>query len=216
MRKKVVGLTLSAMLFALSFPVWAQQQPKIPKIGGSEAMVQESSLELFKRELRTLGYVEGKNLGFEHRSAEGKLDRLPALAEELVRLKVAVLLTSLAQYTCPWAITIQRLQVCVSRRQKRLDRSTYPSPRRLDSSPQSLRQGRDARRIRPRLPYKPGFVTSSIDGITARHHGKSCREWRSLSSYREYNQATVPAQTYGADWLIQQALGKGNSRTNSS
>ena len=108
----------------------------------------------------------------------------------------------LAQYTCPWAITIQRLQVYVSRRQKRLDRSTYPSPRRLDSSPQSLRQGRDARRIRSRLPYKPDFVTSSIDGITARHHGKSCREWRSLSSYREYNQATVPAQTYGADWII--------------
>jgi len=104
----------------------------------------------------------------------------------------------LAQYTCPWAITIQRLQVYVSPRQKRLDRSTCPSPRRLDSSPQSRRQGRDGRRIRSRLPYKPGFVTSSVDGITARHHGKSCREWRSLSSYREYNQATVRVQTYGA------------------
>jgi hypothetical protein len=108
----------------------------------------------------------------------------------------------LAQYTCPWAITIQRLQVYASPRQKRLDRSTCPSPRRLDSSPQSQRQGRDARRIRSRLPYKTGFVTSSVDGITARHHGKSCREWRSLSSYREYNQATVRAQTYGADRLI--------------
>ena len=108
----------------------------------------------------------------------------------------------LAQYTCPWAITIQRLQVYVSQRQKGQDRSTYPSPRRLDSSPQSRRQGRDARRIRSRLPYKPDFVTSSIDGITARHHGKSCREWRSLSSYREYNQATVRVQTYGADRVI--------------
>ena len=108
----------------------------------------------------------------------------------------------LAQYTCPWAITIQRLQVYVSPRQKRLDRSTCPSPRRLDSSPQSRRQGRDARRIRSRLPYKPGFVTSSVDVITARHHGKSCREWRSLSSYREYNHATVQVQTYGADRVI--------------
>ena len=104
----------------------------------------------------------------------------------------------LAQYTCPWAITIQRLQVYVSPRQKRLDRSTCPSPRRLDSSPQSQRQDRDARRIRSRLPYKPGFVTSSVDGITARHHGKSCREWTSLSSYRTYNQATVRVQTYSA------------------
>ena len=41
-----------------------------------------------------LGYVEGKNIAFEYRSAEGKLDRFPALADELVRLKVDVLLTS--------------------------------------------------------------------------------------------------------------------------
>jgi hypothetical protein len=40
-------------------------------------------------------------------------------------------------------------------------------------------------------------VTFSVDGITARHHGKSYREWRSLSSYREYNQAIVRVQTYG-------------------
>ena len=45
------------------------------------------------RELRALGYVEGKNIAFEYRYAEGKLDRLPALADELVRLKVDVLLT---------------------------------------------------------------------------------------------------------------------------
>ena len=41
-----------------------------------------------------LGYVEGKNIAFEYRSAEGKLDRLPALADELVRLKVDVLVTA--------------------------------------------------------------------------------------------------------------------------
>jgi len=102
----------------------------------------------------------------------------------------------------PWTTTIQRLQVYVSPRQKRQDRSTYQSPRRLDSSPRSQRQDRDARRIRSRLPYKPGFVTSSVDGITSRHHGKSYREWRSLSSYPEYNQATVRVQTYGAVRVI--------------
>jgi len=43
--------------------------------------------------LRDLGYVQGKNIAFEYRFADDKLDRLPALAEELVRLKVDVLVT---------------------------------------------------------------------------------------------------------------------------
>ena len=43
--------------------------------------------------LRELGYVEGKNIAIEYRSADNKLDRLPALADELVRLKVDVILT---------------------------------------------------------------------------------------------------------------------------
>ena len=43
---------------------------------------------------RELGYVEGKNIAFEYRYSEGKLDRIPALTDELVRLKVDVLLTS--------------------------------------------------------------------------------------------------------------------------
>jgi len=47
-----------------------------------------------RRELRALGYVEGKNIAFESRYAEDKLDRLPALADELVRLKVDVLVTA--------------------------------------------------------------------------------------------------------------------------
>lgn len=48
---------------------------------------------MFRRELRRLGYVEGKNITFESRQAENKLDRLPALADELVRLKVDVIIT---------------------------------------------------------------------------------------------------------------------------
>ena len=44
--------------------------------------------------LRELGYVEGKNIAFEYRYTEGKLDRIPALADELVRLKVDVLVAS--------------------------------------------------------------------------------------------------------------------------
>ena len=73
----------------------AQQAAKIPKIGflraGSESAT--SRIELFRREFRKLGYVEGKNITFESRQADNKLDRLPALADELVRLKVDVIIT---------------------------------------------------------------------------------------------------------------------------
>jgi len=77
------------------FSAEAQQQAKVPKVGLLRARLAASgtSLEGFLRELRALGYVEGKNVIIESRSAEGKLDRLPALADELVRLKVDVLVT---------------------------------------------------------------------------------------------------------------------------
>ena len=52
-----------------------------------------SGYESFQRELRKLGYIEGKNIAIEFRSADNKLDRLPGLAHELVRLKVDVIFT---------------------------------------------------------------------------------------------------------------------------
>jgi len=87
-----------------------------------------------------------------------------------------------AQYTWPWAITIQRLRACVAPPLKWLDRAACPLHRRHDSSHRSRLQDRDARYIRLRLRYKPGFVTFSADGITAPHDGKSCQEWRSQFS----------------------------------
>ena len=89
----LVGLTLPSVHLAE-----AQQQAKVPKIGWLGARpapgtASTAGRELFRRELRELGYVEGKNIAFEYRSAEDKLDRLPALADELVRLKVDVLVT---------------------------------------------------------------------------------------------------------------------------
>jgi hypothetical protein len=100
-----------------------------------------------------------------------------------------------AQYTWPWAITIRRLQACVSPCQKWRDRDRYPSPRRLGSSPQSRPLGRDERRIRSRLPYRPGFLTFSVDERVARHHGKSYRGSKSRFSYPEYNQQDDTVQT---------------------
>jgi putative tryptophan/tyrosine transport system substrate-binding protein len=93
-RKVFIGLTLGALLFALCPCVHAQQQARIPKIGWLSARrASNSGQEIIIRMLRDLGYVEGNNIAFEYRFADDQLDRLPALADELVRLKVDVLLT---------------------------------------------------------------------------------------------------------------------------
>jgi ABC-type uncharacterized transport system substrate-binding protein len=81
---------------AVSWPLATHaQQPKVPTIGA--LVIGNISPEQFWREfrqgLRDLGYVEGQNIRFEFRSAEGHLDRLPELAAELVRLKVDIIVT---------------------------------------------------------------------------------------------------------------------------
>ncbi|MGZ8483797.1 MAG: ABC transporter substrate-binding protein [Candidatus Binatia bacterium] len=85
-----------AVAFALCGAVaQAQQQAKVPKIGylAARPPAPGSGYELFRRDIRVLGYVEGKNITIEYRSADNKIDRLPALADELVRLKVDVIVT---------------------------------------------------------------------------------------------------------------------------
>src|SRR5262249_30771405 len=90
-RREFVAL---AGAVALTWPRAAHAQtPKAGRIGG--LYVSTPHAETFRTELREglreLGYVEGQNVAFEFRSAEGKLDRLPELAAELVRLKVDVI-----------------------------------------------------------------------------------------------------------------------------
>jgi len=104
MKKKITVLTFSALLFAPGLPVNAQQPAKIPLIG----YLTQASLsavaprtEAFRLGLKELGYVEGKNIVIEYRSPEGKFDRLPSLAAELVRLKVDVIVTAGAGATRP-------------------------------------------------------------------------------------------------------------------
>jgi ABC-type uncharacterized transport system substrate-binding protein len=82
---------LGALLFALSVPAHAQQAKEIPRIGFLTAA---PSIEpAFLEGLRNLGYVDGKTIVIELRSAQGKLDRLSDLATELVRLKVDIIVT---------------------------------------------------------------------------------------------------------------------------
>ena len=87
----LVGLTLASFNLAE-----AQQQAKVFHIGflssGASSSAREST-EVLRQRLGEFGYVEGKNIAFEYRSAEGKIDRLPDLAAELVRLKVDVIVT---------------------------------------------------------------------------------------------------------------------------
>jgi putative tryptophan/tyrosine transport system substrate-binding protein len=92
-RKQVFGLTLCTLLFALCSIVNAQPT-KVAKIGWLVEGGAGAGRELFRQALADLGYVEGKNLTIEYRYSEGKAERLPALADELVRLKVDVLVTA--------------------------------------------------------------------------------------------------------------------------
>ena len=85
-------LALCSMLFASCFSAEAQQSAKVHKIGVLRADSPPTlSAETFQQAMRDLGYVEGKNIFIEYRYAEGKVDRLPNLAEELVRLNVDVI-----------------------------------------------------------------------------------------------------------------------------
>jgi putative ABC transport system substrate-binding protein len=91
-------LALGAMLLALCLPAEAQQPKKIPRIGYLSPQspakgLQQARLIGFQQGLRQLGYVEGQNIIIEYRHAEGKLDRLPELAAELVRFEVDVIVT---------------------------------------------------------------------------------------------------------------------------
>ena len=91
MHTKITRRTFCSMLLALPFPAQAQQPTKIPRIGylaTNSLSVISARVEAFRQGLRELGYVEGKNIVIEWRYAEGKLDRLPALAAELVAKQI--------------------------------------------------------------------------------------------------------------------------------
>jgi putative ABC transport system substrate-binding protein len=94
---RIVVLVCLLLVVCLPAGSEAQQAKKVPLIGYLSTVslsVNAARIEALRQGLRELGYVEGKNIVIEWRSAEGKAERLPALAAELVRLKVDVIVTA--------------------------------------------------------------------------------------------------------------------------
>src|SRR5262245_30953457 len=96
--KKAAGplILCAVLLLAVAIVAQAQQPKKIPRIGYLSPVsptANTARVEAFRRGLRDLGYVEGKNIVVEFRYGAGKIDPLPGFAAELVRLKVDVIVT---------------------------------------------------------------------------------------------------------------------------
>jgi putative ABC transport system substrate-binding protein len=97
MKAKILVCAVSTLLLTTFHLSQAQQAGKVPRIGflsGSPPSSIKARTDAFRQGLRDLGYVEGKNIVIEWRFGEGKRDRFPALAAELVRLNVDLIVTA--------------------------------------------------------------------------------------------------------------------------
>ena len=112
MNKKICLLALCAMLFALCLRAEAQQPTKLHRIGyllGASSSFYTARIDAFQQGLNELGYTEGKNIVIEYRYADGKADRLPALAVELVRLKLDVIVAT----TTPSVLAVKKASATI-------------------------------------------------------------------------------------------------------
>jgi putative tryptophan/tyrosine transport system substrate-binding protein len=99
MNRKIVFFALASVLLIIVSSVAAQEAKSVPRIGylsrdlhpADSRAPAPRNLESFRHGLRELGYVEGKNITIEYRYADGRNERLPALVEEMVRLKVDII-----------------------------------------------------------------------------------------------------------------------------
>ena len=96
MKKAAPSILIAVILLAITVMAEAQQ-PKVPRIGylsNTDAATDSSRAEGIRLALRDLGYIEGQNIAIEYRYAEGKVDRAPELAAELVRLKADIIVVA--------------------------------------------------------------------------------------------------------------------------
>ena len=90
-------VTITLIILAAAFTAEAQQPAKIPRIGYlsiTDAATDSPRAEGIRLALRELGYIEGQNIAIEYRYAEGRPDRAPEHAAELVRLKVDIIVVA--------------------------------------------------------------------------------------------------------------------------
>src|SRR5262245_9430726 len=104
MKKILFRLTLGLLLLAVCSSARSQQPPKVPRIGYVSGTGSHSNpgpyVGALRHGPRELGYVEGKNIAIEYRGAEGKLDLIPGMVNELVQLKVDVLVVPILSAAC--------------------------------------------------------------------------------------------------------------------
>src|SRR5262245_58997069 len=95
--KTTILCVVMCVVCGASLPAQEQQPTKVPRIGylaGASLSAMADRVEAFRQGLRELGYVEGKNIVIEWRAADGNRDRQRALAGELVRVKVDMIVTA--------------------------------------------------------------------------------------------------------------------------
>lgn len=93
MRTSIVAVLVVVLVTAVSPAADAQQRPSVGYLSANSAAAMSARTEAFRAGLRELGYVEGRNIFTEYRYADTRMDRLSALAAELVKLKVDVIVT---------------------------------------------------------------------------------------------------------------------------
>src|SRR4030095_2316420 len=97
MHKKITRRAFCSMLLALPFTARAQEPKKVPRIGylsNVDPASESARAEAIRLALHERGYIEGQNIATEYRYSEGKRDRYPELAAELVRLKVDIIVVA--------------------------------------------------------------------------------------------------------------------------
>src|SRR5262244_668030 len=108
--KSIIVLVMGLLLASVDSV--AQQLTKIPRIGflgAASASALTDQLDAFRQGLRELGYVEGKNIVVEYRYGDGKVDRVPELAAELVSLKVDLIVT----YQTPSVLALRKASATI-------------------------------------------------------------------------------------------------------
>ena len=96
-RAAVPSILVAVALLAVAAIAEAQQPKKVFRIGylvATDPATESARFEAIRQALRELGYIEGQNIAFEYRYAEGKRDRRSELADELVRLKVDIIVVA--------------------------------------------------------------------------------------------------------------------------